>query len=585
MMFKFPCLIVFLVCFVCSSFQSVHANEGFDQEINSIFYLKNAEYTIDDLSSQLFTPYTKEANALFRFPFETSSSYWVKFPVSNTQNKEVTRYLRFSYPDVENVTFYLQLDNSEQKATQLDPLSRSSRIFSTEVTLKSGDTGWLLLKIDSRLAPIVFNLHLMSPTDFYQKETYTVAFHSLFLGAMVFAALYFLASLIMVKKYVYLLYITHILAFVAFQAFIQGYPKEFFPNLPYSEEIKVITALIASCSFTFFALHFLNESLSRRYKLAIYTTMTGVTISMFFYIAGFVPPDALAGFGLLGYILVLVSAIMAYRRGNQYASSIFISSAIVVTGAFFHAFAIIFQVIPLHEYTLYSMSFSNTLEVFVILVMFVFYFKSTYEQKERAFAEKLSLESSFTRRLEQEVKAKTAELDKARNDAERLARTDELTKLYNRRAFTEQAAHSIKKARESRQPLSLVMFDIDHFKRLNDSYGHDAGDKVLQKLAEHIQASIRGTDIAARMGGEEFTILLPDTSTEQALSIAEQLNESIGELKVHFNNLVLSITASFGVSEFLPNQDSFESLFSRTDKALYRAKHLGRNRVEGQIES
>jgi diguanylate cyclase (GGDEF)-like protein len=157
-----------------------------------------------------------------------------------------------------------------------------------------------------------------------------------------------------------------------------------------------------------------------------------------------------------------------------------------------------------------------------------------------------------------------------------LATTDSLTGIANRREFFGILENEMGRARRYGAPLSLVMYDLDHFKRVNDTYGHDAGDAVLQIVTGLVKQNIRAVDVAARWGGEEFMVMMPQSALDVARSAAERLRLAIAS---HSFDQVGEVTASFGVTAFVPEDDS-SSLLKRVDDALYRAKELGRNRVE-----
>lgn len=159
---------------------------------------------------------------------------------------------------------------------------------------------------------------------------------------------------------------------------------------------------------------------------------------------------------------------------------------------------------------------------------------------------------------------------------EELATTDVLTGTYNRRKFNELILAEIERVRRYGHPLSLLVVDIDHFKRINDTYGHEAGDEVLIVLAGLIRAGIRATDSLARWGGEEFVVLSPEVSVEDATGLAERLRAAAGTYEYSF---VGRLTASIGVAQHRVGETPDE-LFARADEALYRAKEGGRDRVE-----
>ncbi|MHA4967934.1 GGDEF domain-containing protein [Pseudomonas extremorientalis] len=170
----------------------------------------------------------------------------------------------------------------------------------------------------------------------------------------------------------------------------------------------------------------------------------------------------------------------------------------------------------------------------------------------------------------------TRQMERAHNISTRAAQTDELTGLMNRRAFFEHAQVLYEQCRHNRQPLCALMMDMDHFKEINDTYGHQAGDQVLRQIGGVISASFRQADVYGRLGGEEFAVLLPNTSLETARAIAEQLIKAISSLS---SAPVHGLTASLGVASTHAQDQDLQGLMNTADKALYRAKALGRNQV------
>lgn len=163
-----------------------------------------------------------------------------------------------------------------------------------------------------------------------------------------------------------------------------------------------------------------------------------------------------------------------------------------------------------------------------------------------------------------------------------LACVDMLTGTLNRRFFMERMEAEIQRAKRKKSPLSLVLADIDYFKKINDTYGHQAGDLVLQRFAECLQASSRAYDLVGRYGGEEFMICLPGTELAQAASVAERMRREVEDMKNESKGLSMTIliTASFGVTCLGDGSDEeVDSLIRKADEALYKAKAEGRNRV------
>ena len=161
-----------------------------------------------------------------------------------------------------------------------------------------------------------------------------------------------------------------------------------------------------------------------------------------------------------------------------------------------------------------------------------------------------------------------------------LAVTDDMTGLYNRRYFDRHLGVMLGKAQTQDRDMALMILDIDHFKSVNDTYGHDIGDAVIREFAVRLKRNIRGIDLACRFGGEEFVVLMPDTDFRQAELIAERVRQSIGDRVFDVGaGRPLSVTVSAGVTLNESASDSPESLIKRADVALYRAKREGRNRV------
>lgn len=161
---------------------------------------------------------------------------------------------------------------------------------------------------------------------------------------------------------------------------------------------------------------------------------------------------------------------------------------------------------------------------------------------------------------------------------QRLAESDPLTDLSNRRGGR-QLLEQLHLRLSQGASCSVVIGDIDHFKDINDTLGHDAGDTVLIALAERLKSSLRNRDRAVRWGGEEFLIVLPDTGIDEAELFAERLRVLIESVPFDVDQQQLTVTLSLGAAEMVPADPSFESVILRADQALYRAKHEGRNRV------
>jgi two-component system cell cycle response regulator len=162
-----------------------------------------------------------------------------------------------------------------------------------------------------------------------------------------------------------------------------------------------------------------------------------------------------------------------------------------------------------------------------------------------------------------------------------MALTDQLTGLHNRRYMTRHLAALLTSAASSGKHLAFLIIDVDHFKSVNDSFGHDIGDEILREFASRISANVRGIDLACRFGGEEFVVVMPDTDVSHAWTVAERLRKSVETTPFGVSRApgMLNITISIGVAGSEGAGDNADALLRRADQALYRAKRDGRNRV------
>lgn len=217
------------------------------------------------------------------------------------------------------------------------------------------------------------------------------------------------------------------------------------------------------------------------------------------------------------------------------------------------------------------------MRAFVVLLFMVF---SAYTERLLAIIHDMTVKlKKYHFRLEltiAELEAENIEHQRLVEELETLSITDPLTSIYNRRKFNELLAMEIERSKRYQNSLSIIMCDIDHFKEINDTFGHDVGDKAIQKFSKQLHENIREIDMLARWGGEEFMILMPSVNVENAHSVAEKLRMIIENTEVETAG---SFTASFGVTDLMLD-DTAETFIKRADQALYKAKRGGRNRVE-----
>lgn len=200
-------------------------------------------------------------------------------------------------------------------------------------------------------------------------------------------------------------------------------------------------------------------------------------------------------------------------------------------------------------------------------------FRQQQKSREQSFEENITQLTERLQKMEAELQAAQVQVQQHRQKA----MTDTLTQLPNREAYNTRLNQEFERFKRYGNSLSVVVCDVDFFKRINDGYGHQAGDRVLQIIAKQVKKGVRETDLVARYGGEEFVVLLPESKKEAALLAAEKIRKLVEACPFHFRGERVQITISCGISEFKSGDDPVQ-VFERADKALYRAKEEGRNR-------
>jgi diguanylate cyclase (GGDEF)-like protein len=189
--------------------------------------------------------------------------------------------------------------------------------------------------------------------------------------------------------------------------------------------------------------------------------------------------------------------------------------------------------------------------------------------------------------LQNNIKLYEKELLQVRKRSESLEKEvllDELTKISNRRSYDLHIKECLREYKRTTKGISLILIDIDHFKKINDTYGHKAGDKCLKEIAQRIKSSLRDSDFLARYGGEELIAILHGCDCESAENVADKIRHRIEKTRFYFHNEIIPVTVSLGVTQIMPSDTEPETPFIRVDEAMYRAKRGGRNKVCSSID-
>lgn len=219
--------------------------------------------------------------------------------------------------------------------------------------------------------------------------------------------------------------------------------------------------------------------------------------------------------------------------------------------------------------------FSSIVVLFLVLILLITYsFEKSIEKANE------NLEEKVLKRTKQ-IHHTLHELEKVNLKLYDLAHTDHLTQIKNRRSFFMHAKELYSKASKSKDSLAVIMMDIDNFKKFNDIYGHESGDKILKEFTKTIKNAISDSCVFGRLGGEEFALVIPSINLEMAQIKAENLRKEIENLSININNQNIKVTASFGISD-IENSTSIDDMIRKADKLLYKAKESGKNRVRSR---
>ncbi|WP_317932651.1 diguanylate cyclase [Halioxenophilus sp. WMMB6] len=280
---------------------------------------------------------------------------------------------------------------------------------------------------------------------------------------------------------------------------------------------------------------------------------------------------------LLGMLLLAAAGVIRARQGEPIAIAFSLSWACYCAGMVIFPFRD-FAIIDHTPLTYWLTPVGALFEVSLLFTTISVLIRRGEQAKQKARKNYVCALEHQRFLLEATVRERTQALQSAKEMAEREARTDSLTQLANRRLFMERFSEELSRCQRLGNPLSLLLFDIDHFKAINDQYGHEAGDRVLTALGQQIRSHIREYDLLARIGGEEFALLMPNARLEEAKALSERILGEVTAASAALSGLPIEISFTGGVVEASPG-DEPTKLLSRADDLLYRGKNAGRNRI------
>ncbi len=420
--------------------------------------------------------------------------------------------------------------------------------YTFPMTLEPGSST-VYLRIDS-IDPSAFILELLSQRQLQIRQLHYGYFYGFFYGFLAALCIYNLLLYAGLRERSYLYYSLMLIVIITCNLGYTGHGLQWlWPKLVSVQRYIVLVMMVLISVFSLlFASRFLNLSehaprMLKAVRFFIAVVLTAMSLAVL--VESHLFADLIAFATIIMFtIVILTIGIIVVHQG-------------VIAGRYFLAA------------TLFGLLGVATTDLAVWgKIPFSFFTYHAFEFGISIEASLLAMALAYRIRCYQE----------ANLQAEQIARQDPLTGLHNRRAFLELAQPYWSSANRGGHPLSLIMMDIDHFKQINDRYGHSAGDSVLNEVSLILSQNSRGSDIIARWGGEEFILLLTDTDLNSAAAYAERLRQAITTVYVPTKQDMVKVTASFGVAEYSENME-LKTLIDTADQRLYQAKEQGRNQV------
>lgn len=565
---------------------------GFPLEIGATF-LEDVEgkLTIDEIllknnTLESWSP-VNDNSASFGF---SQSTFWIKQHISNHNPSNSNWIIAMNYSPIDWVDVYYVKDQSIIQAyhtgDMLPFLQRPivNRDFLFPLTLEQNHTITLYVRIQSA-GKVKAPLRVWAARDYQRYSETLISLQAAFVGALLVMALYNGFLFISIRDSSYAYYIGFILCELLVISQYNGFNYQYlWPNSP---SLNTIALPFFMSGLVLFGCNFINSFLKLKTTAPLHNKIaTGTSIvAILSLIASLIVEYRIIITIVIGIITFAViyafyvSALL-WQQGHRIARFVTIAwGALLASGlllllsvaGLIQGSVLIDSAVPICailEVSLLSIALGDRINQERNAKMFV----------QQALTETQRQANST---LERSVLERTNELEIANQKLKLLNSLDPLTGLKNRRFFSDHLVQEYKRAHRSKEPISVFMIDIDHFKNINDTYGHQTGDGCIIAVANALTSVVRRpSDAVARYGGEEFTIILPDTSNDGAENVAERIRAAVEALNLTFDEKDISLTVSIGIHSAVPSTFADgEAAIKLADKALYQAKEAGRNRV------
>ncbi len=516
------------------------------------------------------------------------SVWWLKFELDGTQTHPAERLLEIANPLLDQIDVHLvhhgQVLQSYRTGDNLPFRKRplASRNFVVPLHLPQDGLS-IYIRIQTA-SSVQVPLILWEKNAFLRHQANNNLLQGLYFGGTFTLVIYNLLIFVALRDRSYLYYVGFVASVPLYFLALKGLGFRYlWPDLP-AWNNHAIPAFL-SCLVIFGALF------TRRFlELKKISSTLDYVILTFAFIGAAALLISLCLPYRISIMLLVVTVIFAciadmtagiYAWHRQVASARFyvLAWSVFLLGSIVFSFNKL-NMLPSNVFTENAVQVGSILEA--ILLSFALADRINFERRMRfkAQEENLAIQIRANENLEMRVAERTQELAELNRKLQELSYTDPLTQSYNRRYLEEAAAREWQRCLRKSTDISVLMLDIDHFKQVNDRFGHDIGDDCLQAMAKLLRELLRPTDIVARYGGEEFCIILPETNSTDAMHVAQRILVAIASTPLGTERGDIFITVSIGVSSTKPNSSGLlQTLFTESDSALYAAKYAGRNCV------
>lgn len=574
-MLRYLFLISFTINILYANIIIKNNTDIFDEIPTQIFEDTNANLSIEEVQKiNIFKPYSNNISQGY-----SSSAFWIKFNVNNKTTNNLEYYIHFTEVYQDKIDCYIISDDKsylKQKAgagyfTKGKKNNVKKPTFN--LNIESNQSKTIYLRITSKY-PHFTSFQIMKKDNLNNIMHKFDLMHTFFFGAIFTLMLYNLVIFFYTRDISYIYYVLFGLSFATWQLMMSAsFPLNSF-NSSHS-----FYSLASSIPLTLaFLLLFSREILETKKLFRKIDTILKIGVIIYFtltvgsiFIMEILTP-VMNTITIIFLPFLLFVGFKSYFAGNKTAI-IFIIAQIS-----FLSLSILFS---LSAQGFLDYSFINRYGILLGSIMEIILFSLALSYKIRLLEEeKISLISQANQELDKKVKERTKELEESKKSLEALAHTDALTGLENRRSLFNSAKLLLPIAQRKKEAISLLLFDIDKFKSINDNYGHNTGDNVIIEFSNLLKMS-RESDMSVRYGGEEFILLLPNTTKDDASHIAQTLKDEVHQLHMlSTDQQEFHFTVSCGVSTYdFENDKNLDDLIARADKALYISKNSGRDKV------